>query len=307
MDSPRASLTDSRSSLQRVAPQGVASAALVGTLPDAAPDAIATTDAARAVRSRRSRRGDRWPARVLPPVLLGLALLGLWQLLWQTETVAEYLLPSPANVARALRLGVESGLFWDYARVTLQESLVGFCIGALIALPVGYGIAHSRLLDRALQPYLAASQAVPAIAIAPLFVLWLGYGLRTVAALCALIVFFPMVMNTALGIRRLDADVLDAARVDGAGRRALLLHFEVPLALPIIMVGVRTSLTLSITGAVVGEFVLGDQGLGGLLTIARGSFNTPLVFATIIVLMVMATAMYFVAWSAEQLLARRQR
>jgi NitT/TauT family transport system permease protein len=174
-----------------------------------------------------------------------------------------------------------------------------------VAVPLGYGIARSRLLARALEPFVAASQALPAVAIAPLLVLWLGYGLKAIAVLCALIVFFPMVVNTAVGIRTLDREILDAARVDGAGFWPLLLHFELPLALPVILAGLRTALTLSITGAVVGEFVIGDRGLGGLLTIARGNFDTPLAFATIAMLMVLASCMYAIAWALEVWAGRR--
>ncbi len=153
-----------------------------------------------------------------------------------------------------------------------------------------------------LEPYLAASQAVPAVALAPLLVLLLGYGLLPVAALCALIVFFPAAVNTTLGFRTIDRDVLDAARIDGAGRWALLRHIEAPLAIPSILAGLRASLTLAVTGAVVGEFVLGDQGLGGLLTIARGNFDAPLVFATLIALALMAITLYGLARLIERLI-----
>ena len=153
-----------------------------------------------------------------------------------------------------------SGLFWRYSRTTLEESLVGFGLGAMIALPLGYGIAQSRILATAFQPYIAASQALPAVALAPILTLWFGYGLKSIALLCALIVFFPMVINTAVGIRSVDEDVIGAAKVDGAGFWSLLWSIQAPLASPIILAGMRTSLTLSITGAVVGEFVLGDRG-----------------------------------------------
>ncbi len=110
--------------------------------------------------------------------------------------------------------------------------------------------------------------------------------------LCALIVFFPTVVTTELSVRMLDRDVLDAARIDGAGRWALLRHIELPLALPGILAGLRTSLALSITGAVVGEFVVSDRGLGGLLTLASAQFNSALVFATMLMLALLATMLY---------------
>lgn len=249
--------------------------------------------------------GRRGPLHLgwLPSLILGALLLVLWQVLTQSGAVAAYLLPEPIEVARTFVHALTDGLLWSYTRTTLVESLAGFALGSAVALPVGFGIARSRLLARALEPYLAASQALPAIALAPLLILWLGYGLTPIAMLCALMVFFPMVVNTALGIRTLPPDPLDAARVDGAGWLALLWDIELPLALPSILAGMRTSLTLSITGAVVGEFVLGDRGLGGLLTIARGNFDTPLVFATLLMLVLLAAAMYGIARLAERWLS----
>lgn len=240
--------------------------------------------------------------RVLPSLVIGVLLLATWQILVQTGTVANYLLPSPVEVVRAFWRGVENGLFWRYSRTTLQESLIGFGIGVLVAIPMGYGIARSRLIATAIQPYLAASQALPAVALAPILTLWFGYGLKPIAVLCALIVFFPMVINTAIGISTVDREVIAAARVDGAGFWPMVRFIEMPLASPVILGGMRTSLTLSITGAVVGEFVLGDRGLGGLLEIARGNFDTPLVFATIAMLMLLAMTLYYVAWGLERIL-----
>lgn len=232
-------------------------------------------------------------------------MLAAWQVMSQTNAVEDYLLPSPAEVFRAFWRGIESGLFWRYSRTTLQESMIGFGIGALVALPMGYGIARSRLVATAIQPYLAASQALPAVALAPILTLWFGYGLKPIAVLCALIVFFPMVINTAVGIRTVDREVIAAARVDGAGFWPMVRYIEAPLAMPFILAGMRTSLTLSVTGAIVGEFVLGDRGLGGLLEIARGNFDTPLVFATIMMLMLLAMTLYYSAWGLERILTRK--
>jgi NitT/TauT family transport system permease protein len=230
--------------------------------------------------------------RVLAPVLLGLALLAAWQISTQMGLVSEFILPAPADVLRSLQASLSDGSLLGYTRVTLIESLAGCALGALVALPLGYAIAHSRLVASAVQPYLAASQAVPAIAIAPLIALWLGYGLTPVIGLCALIVFFPMVITTVLGLRTLDQDVLDAARVEGAGWWALLWSIEFPLALPSILAGLRTSLTLSITGAVVGEFVVGGNGLGELLIVDRSYADTAAVFATLIILSLLSAVLY---------------
>ncbi len=214
--------------------------------------------------------------------MLGLAALVLWQLVTASGSIPPYLLPAPADVAaRILALRSPMGCLPSYTLATLEESLARFRAGRLIARTTRLLASPAAVwCARAMEPYLAASQAIPAVALAPLLVLWLPYGLPPIALLCALIVFFPAVVTTTLSIRMLDRDVLDAARTDGAGWWALVRHIELPLALPGILAGMRTSLTLSITGAVVGEFVVGDRGLGGLLNIARGQFDSALVFAT---------------------------
>jgi NitT/TauT family transport system permease protein len=237
---------------------------------------------------------DARRAAWLAPLALGIALLTLWEGLAHVAHLNALILPSPEAVAAALRAGLTSGLLLTAAGTTLGESLAGFALGAAVALPAGYAVARSRWFAWALQPYLAASQALPAVAVAPLLVVWLGFGLLPIAVLGALIVFFPAAIATTLGLRALDRDVLDAARVDGAGRWTLLRHIELPLALPAILAGLRTSLTLSITGAVVGEFVLGTSspGLGSLLTISLSQLNTPLIFAILLVLAALAAALY---------------
>jgi len=276
-------------------------------------DAPAPASAEAPTTTQVARRTAGWPQRrqwrqlrFAPALALAVVILALWQEIIQAGVIPAYLLPTPMSVAREFWRSLSDGLLPAYALTTLYESLAGFALGTLVALPLGYAISHSALLARVLEPYLAASQAVPAVALAPLLVLWLGYGLPPVAALCALIVFFPAVVNTALGIRTLDRDVLDAARVEGAGRWALLRAIEFPLALPSILAGLRTSLTLSVTGAVVGEFVVGDQGLGGLLNIARGNFDTPLVFATLLMLGLFAAALYGLMRGIERHYADRE-
>ena len=163
-------------------------------------------------------------------------------------------------------------------------------------------MAKSRLLATALHPYLAAGQAIPAIVIAPLLVIWLGYGLIPNVILCMLIVLFPMVITTILGVQTLDQTLIDAAHVEGASGWSLLAHIEFPLALPALLAGVRTGLTLSVMGAVVGEFVSGgDQGLGALVQLAKEQFDTPALFATLIILGVLAGLYYMTSWLLTKL------
>ncbi|HLV97893.1 MAG TPA: ABC transporter permease [Ktedonobacterales bacterium] len=246
----------------------------------------------RGITTRPRRFSASRGLRVLSPLLLGLVLLALWQAIVQMGFVSAFELPYPLDVLRAFWNSLTHDALLSYAQTTLIESLAGCALGALVAQPLAYAIVRSRLAAHALQPYLAASQAIPAIAIAPLIGLWFGYDLLPVIVLCALIVFFPMVVSTVLGLRTLDRDVIDAARTEGAGWWALLWRIEVPLALPSILAGLRTSLTLSITGAVVGEFVVAGHGLGELLLIDYNFADSAGVFATLLMLALLATLLY---------------
>jgi len=231
------------------------------------------------------------------PVMLAVFLLVSWYVSTATGSVPEFILPPPRDVFAAFADSLRSGLLLSNALVTIQESLSGFLLGIIVALPLGYGIAKSRLFAAAVQPYLAAGQAIPAIVIAPVLVLWLGYGLVPITILCMLVVLFPMVITTTLGVQTIDRSLIEAARVEGASGWSMLAHIEFPLALPAILAGVRTGLTLSITGALVGEFVSGsDQGLGGLVLQAKNEFDMAFMFATLLILGVLAALYYSASW-----------
>ncbi len=241
---------------------------------------------------------------VLPPLVFGLALLLVWDIVTRTGAVAEFYLPGPVDLARYFIDQVLHDSLVDYTWETVREALAGSGMGIGVALPLGYLIARSDLAAAALQPYIAASQAVPAVALAPLLALWLGYGLLPIAVLCALLVFFPILVNTVLGLRGLDPEVLGAARVDGVGWWGMLWYIELPLALPSILAGVRNGLTLSITGAVVGEFVMGGDGLGQLLSVQRQAADTIGLFSTLVMLALLAAGLYGVVRLVERLAQR---
>ncbi len=237
-----------------------------------------------------------------PPIVLALILSVSWYLGTSYGRISSLILPAPGDVLASLSNGLSSGILLSAALVTAQESVLGFLLALVVALPLGYGLAKSRLLAAAVHPYLAAGQAIPAIVIAPLLVIWLGYGLVPNVILCMLIVLFPMVITTILGMQTLDQTIIDAARVEGASGWSLLAHIEFPLALPALLAGVRTGLTLSVMGAVVGEFVSGgDQGLGALVQLAKEQFDTPALFATLIILGVLASLYYMTSWLLTKL------
>lgn len=250
--------------------------------------------------TRSTRLHQSRTLRILAPVVLGVALLTLWQAIVLSGLVSPIFLPAPLDVLQAFWTSLTQDALLTYTETTLIESLAGCALAVVVALPLGYAMMRSRLVASAVQPYLAASQAMPAIAIAPLIALWFAYGLPPVIVLCALIVFFPMVITTVLGLRMLDQDVVDAARVEGAGRWALLRAIEFPLALPSVLAGLRTSLTLSITGAVVGEFVVGTPGLGQWLIVQHSYADSAGVFATLLMLALLAAVLYGLARLLER-------
>jgi NitT/TauT family transport system permease protein len=248
-------------------------------------------------RSRVTPIGTHRAMLMIPPLVLALVLLLSWFASTATGKVPDFILPPPRDVFATLVGGLQSGLFLSNALVTIQESLLGFVLGVMIALPLGYAIAKSRLLAATIQPYLVVGQAIPAIVIAPVLVLWLGYGLLPITILCMLVVLFPMVITTALGVQTIDTIYTDAARVEGASGWSMLAHIEFPLALPALLAALRIGLVLSITGALVGEFVSNSgQGLGALVFEAKDQFNAPLLFATLIVLAVLAALYYSASW-----------
>ncbi len=226
---------------------------------------------------------------VLAPVLLGVVLLTGWAV---TAGPGSVLLPTPGAVVASLWASLSDPAYWGYVGLTVAEAMGGALLGVVVALPLAVVIHRSRWAAAAADPFLGATQAIPAIALAPLLVLWLGYGLVPVIILCALIVFFPILISAVVGLRHVDPDVVDAGRIDGASSSSLLLHVELPMALPAILGGVRNGVTLAVTGAIVGEMVMGGSGLGTVLTVQRESLDTAGMFATILVLAVIASTAY---------------
>ncbi|MDR1266336.1 MAG: ABC transporter permease [Propionibacteriaceae bacterium] len=254
--------------------------------------------------SSTGTRVRRWPL-TLAPVWLGLALVAAWFLVARWSGVRAVLLPGPGAVGRALVDGlVFPGHYWPYLATTFDEAFRGCLVGSAVALPLAVVIVHSRWVSAAVTPFLGATQAIPAVALAPLLVLWVGYGLKAIVALCALMVFFPILVSAVVGLRTVDRRPLEAASLDGAGFWARLWHFELPLAAPTILAGTRNGFTLSITGAVVGEMVIGGPGLGQLVMAQQGR-DTPGLFASVIIMALAASAVYsLITWLEKKVSAR---
>jgi len=231
-------------------------------------------------------------SRLLPPAIFGLLLIAGWELLYRSGLYPPFLVPAPAEVGARLLGALADGTLLRHALVTLQAVLLGLLLGAGTALILGYLIAHSLLLERTLTPYIVALQAVPTVAIAPLLVIWFGSGLTSKVLICALIVFFPMLINTIVGVRSVPAELHDLMRSLEASRWQTLRHLEAPAALPVLMGGLKVSATLAVIGAVVGEFVSARAGLGFLVNSSRNVFDTPLMIAATLALAVLALSLY---------------
>jgi putative riboflavin transport system permease protein len=261
-----------------------------------------------AARQLAARNGAAPRARIellMVPVILAL-FVGLWQIVIWVGRYPAFILPSPADVAAAFGRALADGTLWRHAQVTLSEVFAGLGIGLVTATALGYTLAKSPRMERLLAPYLVASQSVPVVAIAPLLIIWFGSGRLSKVLVCALIVFFPVLVNTIVGIRSVGENLHDLMRSLGASRWQTFRMLEVPAALPVLLGGLKIGVTLATVGAVVGEFVGADQGLGFLINQARGLFNTPLVFVAILALIVIAVTLYAAVLLLEARLLRWQ-
>ena len=225
------------------------------------------------------------------PVSLAVALL-LWWLVTRTAGLPAFILPSPGQVTVRFWKALLDGSLLGNTAVTLMEILLGLLVGTIAAVVLGYAIAKSRLFERLVAPYLVATQAIPIVAIAPLLVIWFGPGMFSKVLICALIVFFPVLVNTVVGVRAVPRSLYDLMGSLYATPVQTLRYLELPAALPILLGGLRIGATLSVIGAVVGELVGADRGLGFLVNVARGQYDTALVFVAVFTLIVLALALY---------------
>lgn len=230
--------------------------------------------------------------RILMTPLLGVLLVLAWDLLFRSAIYPPFIVPAPAEVGSKLLAVLNSGLLWQHTFTTLREVMLGLGVGAGTALLLGYVIARSPLLEQLITPYIVALQAVPIVAIAPLLVIWFGSGLTSKVLICALIVFFPMLVNTIVGVRNVPAELHDLMRALEASRWQTFRHLEAPAALPVLMGGLKVSATLSVIGAVVGEFVSARAGLGFLVNSSRNVYDTPLMIVAVLALAALALSLY---------------
>ncbi|MBE7512300.1 MAG: ABC transporter permease [Anaerolineales bacterium] len=231
----------------------------------------------------------------MPYLAAGAALLA-WQISAADPTLA-FTLASPRSVAEEFLRLVGNGTLFTHLLVTLLEIALGFTGGVLLALLGGYGIANSRLLESLLGPYAVGFQAVPMIAIAPILIRFFGPGIPTNATICGLIVFFPMLISTIVGLRGIDSDQRAILHSLTATRWQMFRLLELPAAFPTILGGLKISTTLAVVGAVVGEAFAAQAGLGYLIYASRFVYNSAGVFVAVFTLTALAITLYqTVAW-----------
>jgi NitT/TauT family transport system permease protein len=257
---------------------------------------------ANVVRRDSSKSAGRRLKAILTPFIGLAALLVVWALITAVFKIPEYLLPSPVIVAK--RIVTDWPLLSRNFAYTLLEVVVGFCVSVLVGIPAAFLVVLSRPVERILMPIIVASQAVPKVAIAPLLVIWLGFGLLPKVVISFLIAFFPVLVSTSTGLRSVETDMIDLVRSMGASTTKIMFKVRLPTALPQIFSGLKVAISLSVVGALVGEFVGADRGLGYIMMTASGSLDGTLVWATLIVLIFLGVVLFQIVAMIERFAIR---
>jgi NitT/TauT family transport system permease protein len=229
--------------------------------------------------------------------------VGAWETASRTGLLNQYIAPSPSVIFTQTISLARQAFFWTAMRITLTETLEGFALGVGGGFAFGILIALFPMARRSLYPHAIAFQIIPRSALAPLFLLWFGFGLTSKVILAASIAFFPLVVNTLTGIQAVDRDAIAMMRSLGASRWQMFWRLTLPSAAPLLAAGIKLALTLSLIGAIVGEFVGASEGLGVLLTQFQQALDTPHVYAVIVSLAVMGLVLYgLIAWAERVLI-----
>lgn len=255
------------------------------------------------LRAWSSREVSRW-VRVNAIVISAYVLLFVvWELAGTLFHIPGFLLPSPVSIVR--RVAQDPGALVFHSMVTLQEVLLGFLIAVLVSIPLGITIVYSPVLERIFYPFLVAFQAVPKVALAPILVIWFGFGLTSKVSLAFVTAMFPIVINTVVGMNQTPPEMIHLMRSLGASWLQIFAKIRLFAAAPHIFGGFKIGITLAVVGAVVGEFIASNSGLGYFLLIANNAFDTPLLFGIVIVLSVISIALFYLIELLEALLLPR--
>jgi NitT/TauT family transport system permease protein len=236
---------------------------------------------------------------ILLPFIAVIAVLVLWSAGVGVFEIPDYLLPAPQDVIR--RIARDWYVLARNATYTLQSVLSGFAAGVLVAVPLAFAVVLSRSVERVTMPFLVMSQTIPKVAIAPILVVWLGFGILPKIAIVFLIAFFPIVVSTVVGLKSVESDMIDLVRSMGAGTLKIMLRVRGPTALPQMFAGFKIAICLSVVGAIVGEFVGSDRGLGYLLLTATGTLDGTLVWSALFILIAIGIVLFAIVSKLERL------
>ena len=240
-------------------------------------------------------------------ILLSVGIFILFMAAWSLASMqfVPLVLPGPILVFEELVQSSFDGTFGPHFMVTLTEVILGFLLGSVLGIGFGTLLGHSELLRKALHPYVITSQALPKLALAPILVAWFGFGLAPKVVIAALISFFPLMENTMVGLQSAPRDGLLLMQSLSASRMQIFLKLRLPNALPFIFAGLRVAMVLSVVGAIVGEYVGANAGLGALIIVAQGTMNTAQMFAAFILLTAMGVVLYLIVDWIERLFFKR--
>ncbi len=241
-------------------------------------------------------------AGILTPFAGVGALILIWAIVTAVFQIPDYLLPSPMSVVK--RASTEWHVLLSQSGQTLIEIVAGFLASILIGIPMAFAVVLSRPVERIILPMVVASQAIPKVAIAPILVIWLGFGLLPKIVVSFLIAFFPILVSTITGLKSVETDMVDLVRSMGASTAKVMLRVRLPAALPQIFAGLKVAISLSVVGAIVGEFVGADKGLGYLLLTATGALDGTLVWSALIVLIALGIALFQIVAAIERFAIR---
>ncbi|HVF62763.1 MAG TPA: ABC transporter permease [Casimicrobiaceae bacterium] len=250
-------------------------------------------------RSARGAAIGTWLARRAGAMLIFVLLFLLWEFAVRLFGIKEYLLPPPSKVWTEFLKRYE--IVMAGAWVTTQEMLAGYALAIVVSIPLALWISSSRFMEQSVYPVIVFLQIIPKIAIAPLFIIWFGFGFTPKLLVVFLLCFFPIVVASIAGFKSADRDITDFARTTGASGLRMFLKIRLPQALPHIFTGLKVGAALAATAAVVAEFVASDKGLGYLLLQYNGQLETPMVFATIVLLSLIGVALYYAVEMLERL------
>jgi NitT/TauT family transport system permease protein len=277
-------------------------------MPTASTTAIESGEGASGITAPAQRLPRRRPNRILaaarrylPTVLIFVAVFALWQLVVTVGGIREYILPSPASVWKAL---VASDIPWGkHMMITTIEIVGGFVIAAVVGVLLGTAIAWSDTVSRALMPFLVFVNTLPKVAIAPLILLWFGYGIGPNMLIGAIIGFFSVVINTAAGLSQIDEDMIDLGRVCNAPKWRVFVKIRIPNAYPYILSALKITATSCVVGAILGEFVASQKGLGYVIITSQSSMNTPVAFAAVALVSVIGLSIFGIVAGLGRVLA----